>query len=114
MRSGSSIGAATVVTEQGKQHLININPICVALCNATAEKEIATRVLLKLWVDPRVVIPGVNDSGRVLTFTAEEAMTNKYCNAIVETEADILKLENLNNDKIIEFQPSWVDNMISF
>ncbi|HQO87750.1 MAG TPA: nodulation protein NfeD [Bacteroidia bacterium] len=114
MRSGSSIGAATVVTEQGEAAPDKYQSYMRGIMRATAEKRNRDPRIAEAMVDPRVVIPGVNDSGRVLTFTAEEAMTNKYCNAIVETEADILKLENLNNDKIIEFQPSWVDNMISF
>ena len=94
MRSGSSIGAATVVTEQGEAAPDKYQSYMRGIMRATAEKRNRDPRIAEAMVDPRVVIPGVNDSGRVLTFTAEEALTNKYCNAIVETEADILKLEN--------------------
>lgn len=65
-------------------------------------------------VDPRVIIPGVNDSGRVLTFTASEALANNYCNAIVESESELLQKEHLTNYTIEEYKPSWTDKTIGF
>jgi membrane-bound serine protease (ClpP class) len=114
MRGGSSIGAATVVNEQGEAAPDKYQSYMRAMMRATAEKRGRNPRIAEAMVDPRVMIPGVNDSGRVLTFTAEEALANDYCNAIVESEAEILAKENLKHPEIVTYNPSWVDHIIGF
>lgn len=114
MRSGSSIGAATVVTQDGQAAPDKYQSYMRAMMRATAEKRNRDPKIAEAMVDPRVVIPGVNDSGRVLTFTASEALANNYCNAIVESERELLQKEQLANCTIEEFKPSWTDKTIGF
>lgn len=114
MRSGSSIGAATVVTQDGQAAPDKYQSYMRAMMRATAEKRNRDPKIAEAMVDPRVIIPGVNDSGRVLTFTASEALANNYCNAIVESESELLQKEHLTNYTIEEYKPSWTDKTIGF
>ncbi len=114
MRSGSSIGAATVVTQDGQAAPDKYQSYMRAMMRATAEKRNRDPKIAEAMVDSRVVIPGVNDSGRVLTFTASEALANNYCDAIVESESELLQKEHLTNCTIEEFKPSWTDKTIGF
>ncbi|MBS1763702.1 MAG: nodulation protein NfeD [Bacteroidetes bacterium] len=114
MRSGSSIGAATVVTQDGQAAPDKYQSYMRAMMRATAEKRNRDPKIAEAMVDPRVVIPGVNDSGRVLTFTASEALANNYCNAIVESEKELLQKENFTAYTTTEYHPSWADNAIGF
>jgi membrane-bound serine protease (ClpP class) len=36
-------------------------------------------MIAEAMVDPRTYIPNINDSGKVLTFTTEEAIKHGYC-----------------------------------
>jgi membrane-bound serine protease (ClpP class) len=65
-------------------------------------------------VDPRTKIPGINDSGKVLTFTSSEAFKNGYCNGIVENIPELLKMEGFVNYKIEKFVPTFIDEIIGF
>ncbi len=114
MKSGSSIGAATVVTEDGLAAPDKYQSYMRAMMRATAEKRNRDPKIAEAMVDPRVIIPGINDSGRVLTFTANEAFKNNYCNAIVESETELLKAENLSNALQETYTPSTTDKMIGF
>ncbi len=65
-------------------------------------------------VDPRTYIPGVNDSGKVLTFTTSEAIKNKYCEGQVSDLAGVIKAEGFTGSQQTYYKPTWVDQVISF
>lgn len=114
MRSGSSFGAATVVTQDGSAAPDKYQSYMRAMMRTTAEKRGRDPLIAEAMVDPRIIIAGVNDSGRVLTFTAVEALANNYCNAIVESETEILQKENMTGYTQEYFKPSLTDKLIGF
>ncbi len=114
MRSGANIGAATVVDHEAKQMPDKYQSYMRSMMRSTAEKRGRDPKIAEAMVDPRTYIPGINDSGKVLTFTANEALKNGYCDGIAETVEDVLKAENLSVAKIIEYKPTAIDKFINW
>ena len=81
---------------------------------ATAEKRGRDTKIAEAMVDPRTYIQGVNDSGKVLTFSANEAVKNNYCDGIAETVDEVIRKENFTGYRIESFTPSLSDKIISF
>ena len=79
MRQGGSMGAASVVNGEGEIMPDKYQSYMRSIMRSTAEKNGRDPLIAEAMVDPRTYIPGVNDSGKVLTFTASEAIKNKYC-----------------------------------
>ena len=65
-------------------------------------------------VDERVYIPGVKDTGKILTFTSMEAMKNGYCEGICENVEEVLKLNKMENARIVEYKPTIIEQFIGF
>ena len=129
MRPGGSIGAATVVNQTGIPMPDKYQSYMRSTMRATAEAHgkdtlvVAGDTLLK-WrrdpliaeamVDPRVYIPGIVDTGKVLTFTPEEAMKNGYCEGLAESVEEVLAKTGYENARIEEYKPSWIEKIIGF
>ena len=65
-------------------------------------------------VDERVYIPGIIDTGKVLTFTPTEAMKNGYCEGIAENIPEVLQKIGVENYEIVEYTPSFIEKIIGF
>lgn len=114
MRSGANIGAATVVDQEAKPLPDKYQSYMRSMMRSTAEKRGRDPKIAEAMVDPRTFIPGINDSGKVLTFTANEAFKNGYCDGIAETIQEVLNAENLSNARVIEYKPTAIDKFISW
>lgn len=114
MRSGGSIGAATVVDQTATPLPDKYQSYMRAMMRATAEKRGRDPLIAEAMVDPRTFIPGVNDSGKVLTFTASEAIKNGYCEGMAESVEEVLKSEGINNYRIQTYTPVLLEKIIGF
>ncbi len=132
MQQGARIGAATVVNETGEPMPDKYQSYMRATMRATAEAQgrdttitsegdtiISWRrnpIIAEAMVDERVVIPQLSDSGQILTFTANEAIENGYCEAIVDNVDQMITQHILgNNDYIItQYTPSLYDKIAGF
>ena len=131
MRPGSSIGAATVVESMtGEQAPDKYQSYMRSIIRATAEAQGQDTILTKQgmvyqWkrdpliaeamVDDRVYIPNLIDSGKILTFTAQEALKYKFCDGIVNSEEEIITdYLGYNDYTIEEYQPSFYDKLKGF
>jgi membrane-bound serine protease (ClpP class) len=129
MRAGGKIGAATVVNQTGEQVPDKYQSYMRATMRATAEAHGKDTIITgndtiikwkrdphiaEAMVDPSIVVPEISDSGKVLTFTAEEAVKYGYCEGIVKNASDIMKKAGIKNFEIIEYKPSTLDNFINF
>lgn len=130
MRSGASIGAATVVNQTGEKMPDKYQSYMRATMRATAESHGKDTVVLagdtvlkwkrdpliaEAMVDERTVVPGVVDSGKVLTFTALEAQKYNYCEKIVEDVNELVtKGLGFDNYEIVKFTASGWDNIKGF
>ena len=88
MASGSSIGAASVVNQNGEVMPDKYQSYMRSLMRATAEKNGRDPDIAQAMVDPDVRIVGISDSGKVLTFTTEEAMKNGFCEGMAENREE--------------------------
>lgn len=114
MRKGGSIGAATVVDMNGEVVPDKYQSYMRSMMRSTAQARGRNPLIAEAMVDPRTYIAGVNDSGKVLTMTSDEAVKNNYCNGIAENINEVLKLEKITNYTMQEYTPTWIDKLISF
>ncbi len=129
MKPSAKIGAATVVNQTGEQVPDKYQSYMRATMRATAESQGKDTLIVNgdtslVWrrnpaiaeamVDPKMVVPGISDSGQVLTFTASEAMANKYCEAIVDNRKEILDRIDIGDYTIVEYKENALDKIIGF
>jgi membrane-bound serine protease (ClpP class) len=129
MRAGGKIGAATVVDQTGAQVPDKYQSYMRATMRATAEAHGKDTIITEndtvyKWkrdphiaeamVDPSIEIPEVSDSGKVLTFTSEEAIKYGFCEGLATSAADIMKKAGIENYEIVEYDPTTLDNIINF
>jgi len=129
MRTGASLGAATVVNQTGEKMPDKYQSYMRATMRSTAESHgkdtiISGRDTTYRWkrdprmaeamVDERIYIPNVVDSGKILTFTPTEAMKNGYCEGICESVNEVLKLNKMENARIVEYKPTAIEHFIGF
>ncbi|MGQ1891430.1 NfeD family protein [Thermophagus sp. OGC60D27] len=126
MRPGGNIGAATVVNQSGEEMPDKYQSYMRSTIRATAEAHgkdtiiTATDTIIK-WkrdpqiaeamVDERVSIPGVIDSGKVLTFTALEAIENGFCEGTANSVEEVLGLLKLRPYELKTYKPSFYDSI---
>lgn len=131
MQQGSRIGAATVVNETGVAMPDKYQSYMRATMRATAEAQgrdtivTATGDTIVEWrrnpliaeamVDERIVVPHLSDSGQVLTFTANEALENNYCEAVVANlEEAISQQIGIEEYTITSYNPTLYDKIAGF
>jgi membrane-bound serine protease (ClpP class) len=129
IRSGGSIGAATVVDQTGAAVPDKYQSFMRSTMRATAEshgKDTIVKgndtiikwrrdpVIAEAMVDPTIVAKGIDDSSKVLTFTVEEAIANGYCEGMANSIAEVLAKAGLKDYNLVEYKPSGVDKLIGF
>ncbi len=130
MRKGANIGAATVVNQTGAAMPDKYQSYMRSMIRSTAEALGKDTIIqqgdttykwkrdpriAEAMVDERVVIPNLIDTGKVLTFTADEARKWGYCDGIAEsTDEVITKYLGFQNYKLESYTPSWFDNIKGF
>lgn len=114
MRTGGNIGAATVVNEKAEALPDKYQSYMRGLMRSTAEARGRNPKIAEAMVDPKIYIEGINDSGKVLTFTTAEAMKNNYCDGIASSEKEVFQKEGITNYIIDSYQTTWVDKLIGF
>lgn len=114
MAPGASIGAATVVNQQGEQMPDKYQSYMRSMMRATAEAKGRDPKIAQSMVDPKVYVAGISDSGQVLTFTTSEAINYNFCEAQVESLEDVLKHAGIENYEIVHHELSASDKIIGF
>jgi len=131
MRRGANIGAATVVDGNSGQAMPDkYQSYMRSIIRSTAESHGKDTIIVKRdttyrWVrdpliaeamvDDRIYIPNVVDSGKVLTFTAQEALKFRYCEGIAENVREVIT-QHLGYDdyKLVVYKPTFYDNLKGF
>jgi len=116
MRPGASIGAATVVDGHGgEQAPDKYQSYMRSMMRSTAETRGRDPLIAEAMVDNRVHIPNLVDSGKTLTFTAQEALKFNFCNGIANSREEVItKYLGYDNYKIEEYKPSFYDKLKGF
>ena len=129
MRSGANIGAATVVNQSGEKAPDKYQSYFRSTMRSTAQAHgkdtiiIGTDTVFK-WkrdpqiaeamVDERVYIEGIIDTGKILTFTTDEAIKYGYCEGKAESIEEVLEKAEITEYKIVEYKPTTIDLIIGF
>lgn len=131
MRKGANIGAATVVDGgSGEAMPDKYQSYMRSIIRSTAESQgkdtiingkdtvyrwVRDPLIAEAMVDNRVHIPNVVDSGKVLTFTAQEALKFGYCDGIAENTNEIItQYMGYTNYQVVEYKPTLFDNLKGF
>lgn len=129
MRSGGSIGAATVVNQTGQKLPDKYQSYMRSTMRATAEshgkdtiisgqdttfKWVRDPLIAEGMVDERVFIPGIKDTGKILSFTPLEAVANGYCEGIAQNVGEVLEMNNMEGARIVEYKPTALERFIGF
>lgn len=114
MRTGANIGAATVVNQNAEKMPDKYQSYMRATMRSTAEAKGRDPLIAEAMVDESVYIPEISDTGKVLTFTASEAMKNGYCEGIGENIDEILKMYGYTEYETIRLELKATDHIIGF
>lgn len=129
MREGANIGAATVVNQTGEAMPDKYQSYMRSMIRSTAEAQGRDTLIrgndttyrwrrdphiAEAMVDQSISIPGLTDSGRVVTFTSREAMKYGFCDGMADSIEDILEKEKVENYTIKSYQPTFIDQIIGF
>lgn len=114
MVEGANIGAATVVNQDGEKAPDKYQSYMRSLMRSTAETKHRNPKIAEAMVDEDVVVPGIKEKGKILTFTAHEALKNNYCDAIIASKNAVLERVGKKNYTIVEHQETTIDKIISF
>ena len=114
MMPGASIGAASVVNQTGEIMPDKYQSYMRSLMRTTAEHNGRDPNIAQAMVDPDVTIPGISDSGKVLTFTSEEAVKNGFCEGIANSREQVLEQAGIERPEIKEQELSAIDKIINF
>ena len=114
MMPGASIGAASVVDQTGQIMPDKYQSYMRSLMRTTAEHNGRNPNIAQAMVDPDVKIPGISDSGKVLTFTSEEAVQNGFCESVVGSREEALSHVSGTPAEITEQELSAIDKIINF
>lgn len=127
MRSGASMGAATVVNgADGAAMPDKYQSYMRAMMRSTAEHHGKVNdeygslrwrrnpKIAEAMVDTRIEVPGLIDSTRVLTFTTDEAIKWNFADGKAESIPETLAKLDVKDYTIKEYTPTWLDNLIGF
>ena len=115
MRRSASMGAATVVNQSGEVVPDKYQSYMRAIMRATARSNGRDPRIAEAMVDPAVYIPGVIDSGKVLTFTSDEAIANGFCEGKAENIEEVLRLAGVEAPyRVVKQEITATDRAISW
>ena len=107
MKTGSSIGAATVVDQAGQVMPDKYQSFMRGMMRATAQAN---------GRDPHIA-ESMTDTANVLSMTPSEAVAAGYCEGICESEFEVAQKVTGNDEFIIknmEDDMTWLDRLIQF
>ena len=129
MRDGASIGAATVVNQNGEALPDKYQSFMRGMMRATAEAhgkvaEVRDGDTTWRWhrdphiaeamVDPSVTIPGLIDSTKVLTFSADEAIRWGFAEGKASSVEELLERAGITDYEITRYEPTAMDRLLGF
>ncbi|WP_164110539.1 MULTISPECIES: NfeD family protein [Sphingobacterium] len=114
MHSGASLGAASVVNQSGEIMPEKYQSYMRGLMRATAEAKGRDPRMAEAFVDPTISIPTLKEDGKILTFTASEAVKAKLANAEVKRIEEIYSNLDIQAPSVKAYEKTWVDIIIAF
>lgn len=113
MALGSSIGAATVVTQEGVAAPDKYQSYMRSTMRSTAEATGRDPKIAEAMVDERITIDSVTVEGQVLTFSTSEAIKHGFCEAQVKDIDEIMIRSDVPAYDIYRYELGSSEKVIS-
>ncbi len=114
MAPGSSIGATTVVNQAGKKQSEKYQSFMRSEMRATAEENGRPKKIAEGMVDERIVVPGLVDSTKLITLTAEEAVHYGIADTVLSDVKSALAWAGYPDAEVIEVNENAGEEIVSF
>ncbi len=114
MTKDATIGAATVVNQDGTPLPDKYQSYMRGMMRSTAEVKGRDSAIAEAMVGSLRTIPGIIDSGRVLTFTTKEAIAHKFCQGEADNLDEVIQKLHVKNFTLISYETTWRDAVIDF
>ena len=113
MSTGSSIGAATVVTGEGQAAPDKYQSYMRSIMRSTAEAKGRNPEIAEAMVDEEIRLDSLIKNGKVLTFSVSEAIEYGFCEAEVEDISDLMLRSDIYAYDINLFELNWSERIIA-
>lgn len=114
MAPGSNIGAATVVSQDGKPAPEKYQAYMRSMMRSTAETNGRDPKIAEAMVGNFSPEDTVVRNGDVLSYSTDEAIQNNYAEGKASSIEEVLKLNNITNYELVRYELSSVDKIIAF
>lgn len=114
MKKGSTIGAASVVNQNGEMMPDKYQSYMRGMMRATAEQNNRDPKIAEGMVTPNGYLKDIADTGRIITLTTDEAIRYKYCNAVANDIEEVMIKAGIDNYEFYFHQTSTLDRIIGF
>lgn len=128
MKPGSTMGSATVVNQSGEVMPDKYQSFMRAMMRSTAEAHgkrpevdakgdtawvwVRDPLIAEAMVDPTLIVPGLVDDTKVVSFTADEAVKWNFCEGKPESVEELVVMAGIENAVIHRYAPTWMDNLM--
>ncbi|MEO9964578.1 MAG: NfeD family protein [Reichenbachiella sp.] len=112
MARGASIGAATVVTQDGAAAPDKYQSYMRSIMRSTAEANGRDPKIAEAMVDQDVEVDSISTEGKVITFSTSEAIRFGFCEAQVEDLGEIMARSGVEEYEVFEYELTASDKII--
>jgi membrane-bound serine protease (ClpP class) len=112
MKSGATIGAATVVNQNGEVQAEKIQSYFREKMRATAEASGRDPDIAEAMVDADKEVEGVSEKGKIVTLTASKAIERGFCEGEYESVNQVLKHCGITDYTIEKQKLTTIDEII--
>ncbi|MEM9895902.1 MAG: NfeD family protein [Bacteroidota bacterium] len=113
MASGSSIGAATVVTQDGAAAPDKYQSYMRSIMRSTAEAKGRDPRMAEAMVDEDIDLDSIATEGKILTLSSSEAIKYGFCEAQVTGIEEIMQRSGIDEYEVEEFELGATERIIS-
>ena len=103
MAKGSSIGAATVVTQDGASAPDKYQSYMRSIMRSTAEAKGRNPQMAEAMVDEDIELDSIATEGKVLTLSVSEAIKNGFCEAEAQNLDEIMARSGVEDFEVETF-----------
>lgn len=114
MTSGAVYGAATPVDGTGEAGDEKIISAVRSVFRSTAELRERDPLVAEAMVDPDVAVPGLVETGKLLTLSTTQALEWGFADAQVANRDDMLEQAGLGDALIVDTQIEWAERLVRF
>jgi len=115
MVPGASMGASTVVDQEGKKQAEKYQSYMRSEMRATAEKNKRRTDIAQGMVDETISVPDLkDDSTKLITLTSEEALKYKMADTVLTSIQETKKYFGLEKAEEITISSNWAEDFVRF